>query len=442
MLPVSVQAAQHRRTPIPPTSTASLRTGGNKIVGRALDKQSGKIMQFTATGWRALALALSLSALLVITVRGAAPVSTGGTRVAVDEESGTYEAAATTGGGHFQSPSGFERLKIGDVEFDQVIIGCWMLTEAGYGKDISAMSVDDAVETLVKFADAGFRTFDTADIYGPSERILGKVLERWSSSGRLQVHGPLTVFTKSVPRQLTSATAQRTVQNSMRSLRLPALDLVQMHTWDYEQGTHAEVAAALAAMPEVRNMGLTNFDTEHLREVVMAGAPVRTMQVQLSLLDRRPLRPGGVAELCRSQGIKLLVFGTVAGGWLSDRWVGVSEEPQDDDTWTTSMRMYRRSMADWGSWALFQELLSVLRRVADRHSVTVANVAARWALESLGPGGGAIIVGVRNVAHLDETRGIGTLRLEAGDMREIQAVLDKGMPPKGDCWDRERSFVR
>ena len=80
-------------------------------------------------------------------------------------------------------------------------------------------------------------------------------------------------------------------------------------------------------------MGLTNFDTEHLREVVEAGAPVRTVQVQLSLLDRRALRPGGVAELCRSHGIKLLVFGTVAGGWLSDRWVGVSEEPQEDGTW-------------------------------------------------------------------------------------------------------------
>jgi hypothetical protein len=46
----------------------------------------------------------------------------------------------------------------------------------------------------------------------------------------------------------------------------------------------------------------------------------------------------------------------------------------------------------WGDWALFQQLLAVLRKIGDRHGgVTIANVAVRWVLDH--PFVGAVLVG-------------------------------------------------
>lgn len=52
--------------------------------------------------------------------------------------------------------------------------------------------------------------------------------------------------------------------------------------------------------------------------------PVRAafLQVQYSLLDRRP--ENGMAEFCAREGIKLLPYGVLAGGFLTDKYLGVS----------------------------------------------------------------------------------------------------------------------
>ena len=46
----------------------------------------------------------------------------------------------------------------------------------------------------------------------------------------------------------------------------------------------------------------------------------------------------------------------------------------------------------WGDWALFQQLLAVLRKIGDRHGgATIANVAVRWVLDHSFVG--AVLVG-------------------------------------------------
>lgn len=52
-----------------------------------------------------------------------------------------------------------------------------------------------------------------------------------------------------------------------------------------------------------------------------AGVKVVSSQVQYSLLDTRP--DNGMVEYCQQQGIVLLPYGTVAGGFLSDKYRGM-----------------------------------------------------------------------------------------------------------------------
>jgi len=116
------------------------------------------------------------------------------------------------------------------------------------------------------------------------------------------------------------------VDRSLKRLRLERLDLVQFHWWDYAEPRWLDALVwldDLRRFGKVELIGGTNFDTRHVGQALSAGVPLSAMQVQYSVLDRRP--DNGFAELCRAHGVALLCYGTVAGGFLSDRWLGAAE---------------------------------------------------------------------------------------------------------------------
>ena len=72
---------------------------------------------------------------------------------------------------------------------------------------------------------------------------------------------------------------------------------------------------------------MTNFDLAHLRIAVGSGIPIATNQVCLSLLDGRAL--GEMAEYCEEHGIKIIAYGCIAGGFLTDGVVGAAEPTEE-----------------------------------------------------------------------------------------------------------------
>jgi hypothetical protein len=79
---------------------------------------------------------------------------------------------------------------------------------------------------------------------------------------------------------------------------------------------------------------------------------------------------------CHAYGISLLTYGTVLGGLLAERYLGQSE-PRRGALRTASLQKYQHMIDAWGGWALFQQLLAVLKAIADRHRVSIANVGVR-----------------------------------------------------------------
>ena len=79
---------------------------------------------------------------------------------------------------------------------------------------------------------------------------------------------------------------------------------------------------------------MTNFDAAHLIEILNAGVQVISNQVQYSVLDQRP--EADISELCRQHDIKLLCYGTIAGGFLTERYLGAIEphEPLENRSLT------------------------------------------------------------------------------------------------------------
>ena len=317
----------------------------------------------------------------------------------------------------------------------RVIRGNWQLA-GGHG----AVDAQAAVEDLFAFADAGITTFDCADIYTGVEDMIGLFRERYRNARGAQAADAIRVHTKFVPDldalgTITRAEVEASIDTSLRRLRTERLDLVQFHWWDYEVPRYVEVAGWLDALRQagkIAHVGGTNFDTPRAAELRAAGLPLFSMQVQYSLLDRRP--ENGLLAQAAESGMAILCYGTVAGGFLSDKWLGMPEprEPLEN----RSLTKYKLIIDEFGGWDLFQALLATLREVADRRGVDIATVASRAVLER--PGVSAVIVGARNRAHLPANLAISDMEFSAEDAGAIQAVLSQASPVPGDVYDLER----
>ena len=318
----------------------------------------------------------------------------------------------------------------------RIIVGGWQLS-AGHASRV--VERDRLFEALASWLDAGFTTFDCADIYGGVEQILGDFRawyrnRRGPAGDRMQVHTKFVPDRDELPR-ISRAYVERIIDRSLRRLRVERLDLVQFHWWDLGVPGYVEAAAWLGELQregKIRLLGATNFDTSHLAELLEAGTKLVSHQVQYSVLDRRPERD--MVPLCAQHGVQLLCYGTVAGRFLSKRYLGATEAK--DPLPNRSLVKYRLIIEEFGGWSAFQELMQALGAIARRHGAGLANVATRWVLERSQVG--AAIVGARDASHLEGNLKTFALRLDAEDRERIDAVLARHAGPPGDVYHLER----
>ncbi|MEM8664602.1 MAG: aldo/keto reductase [Pseudomonadota bacterium] len=325
-----------------------------------------------------------------------------------------------------------ETAKLGpDHTITRVIRGGWQLA-TGHGANVS----DDAVADLLATAEAGITTFDCADIYTGVEETIGAFRTQYADKHGAEALARIKVHTKFVPDldilpTLTRTDVKAAIDQSRQRLGMERLDLVQFHWWDDTVPRWREVAswlADLAAQGAIRSVGGTNFGARHVNAMIGYGVPLRSMQVQYSVLDDRPSR-----EMARL-GVPILAYGSIAGGFLSDRWLGAAEPEEPFEN--RSLVKYKLVIEEAGGWAAFQNVLAALRTVADRHGSDIATVASRWVLDQ--PGVAAVIVGARNASHLKRNVAITALTLSAEDHATIAAARSDLTRLPGDVYDLER----
>jgi aryl-alcohol dehydrogenase-like predicted oxidoreductase len=141
-----------------------------------------------------------------------------------------------------------------------------------------------------------------------------------------------------------------------------------------------------------------------------------------------------MVAFCQEHGIELLCYGTVLGGFMSERWLH-KPEPRGA-LQNRSLVKYKLIIDDFGGWDLFQELLQVLATAAARHGTDIATVASRAMLDR--PQVAAAIVGAVNTAHLQAHEQIGSVALDAADLGAIAAVTDYRRGPRDDVYILER----
>ncbi|KAJ3004306.1 hypothetical protein NUW54_g4876 [Trametes sanguinea] len=270
----------------------------------------------------------------------------------------------------------------------------------------------------------------TADHYGPAEILFGEFRERWPEPQDIFGATKWCVFKRIAPTR--------------------ALVEAAFHWQNYDDHGYIDALRHLQDLQhegKISLIGLCNFDSLRMEEICEELGPggIVSNQVQVraascgkspvaesltrvwkfSLVDIRPLY--AMADVCKKHNVKLLTYGTVCGGFLSDTWLGRDEPDLYSGVLTPSQRKYLDMIVRaWGSWSLFQSLLLVLRSIADKYEgMSIANIATRWVLDH--PFVGAVIIGARMGVseHTDDNRKVYGFRLSAEDRAAIDGVLTK-----------------
>ena len=314
----------------------------------------------------------------------------------------------------------------------RIITGAWQLS-AGHAQE--PIDRDVALARFDELVARGFTAFDCADIYTGVEELLGEFVRRRPPSAR----GDIQIHTKFVPDRAALPAIDRQyvgriVERSLTRLGVERLDLVQFSWWDYGVPGYVEVAGWLAELQragKIRLLGGTNFDVARAREIAAAGIDLVAHQVQYSPLDTRP--ENGMVEHCAGRDSWLLCYGALAGGFLSDAYVGMAAPPEPANR---SLTKYGLIIDEFGGWDLYQELLVALAVIAAKHAVALSTVVLRWLLER--PRVAAAIVGVSRRDRARQNLAAFSFRLDADDRAQIDAVLTRRNGPTGDVFGLER----
>lgn len=319
-----------------------------------------------------------------------------------------------------------------DLKICRVLTGLWQV--ADMEKDGNILDPKLGTAAMEPYVQAGLSTFDMADHYGSAEVIAGTFRSQFSIGKNTQM------LTKWVPKPGKSSKSEtrEAVEKALQRLQTDSLDLLQFHAWVYADPVWLDQLFWLTELKEeglIRNLGLTNFDAAHLRIACASGIPVVSNQVCHSILDMRASLD--LAKVCAEYGVKILAFGTLAGGFLSEKWLGKAE-PSTTNGATWSQMKYKRFIDVAGGWDRFQSLLLVLDQIAKRHHVSLANVATNYILSQ--PHVGGVIIGARlgQSAHVAETLNLFSFELTEEDIILIKQAQQELSTIPGGCGDEYR----
>ena len=305
-----------------------------------------------------------------------------------------------------------------DLHITPIGFGAWALGgpwQFGWGPQED----QNSVAALHRALELGVNWIDTAPAYGlgHSEEVVARALADWSGSRPY-------VFTKcgmvwnaqgKADYSLRQPSVRRECEESLRRLKVEAIDLYQVH-WPADDLAETEegwrTLGALQKEGKVRWIGASNFSKEEL-EHVHAIAPVTSLQPPYSLLNREV--EANQLPWCEANHAGVIVYSPMGSGLLTGAMTKerVAKLPQGD---------WRRNNAEFKEPKLSQNLALAerLRAVAERHGCTPGQAAVAWTLRL--PVVTGAIVGARNAAQVEGVMGAGDWRLTPEEIAEIESL--------------------
>ncbi len=319
------------------------------------------------------------------------------------------------------------------LSLPKIIIGLWQI--ADMERNNKNLDLNKKAESLNLYVNNGFSIFDMADHYGSSEIIAGICKNNHPNRDSIKL------LTKWVPKPgpIDKKTVYKAVKNALERMNQKSIDLLQFHTWTYTNPYWIDALIYLKDLKEeglIKNIGVTNFDAKHLRIACATGIPIVSNQISHSIVDQRA--KGKMKAVCDQYSVRLLAYGTVLGGFLSNRWLG-SHDPKEEELKTWSQMKYYRFIKASGGWKPFQNLLTTLNEISLKHKTSIANIASKFVLNNKNVS--SVIIGARigESSHIEDHKNLLDIFLDKDDTNKIEEVIEILKPIPGDCGDEYRT---
>lgn len=293
---------------------------------------------------------------------------------------------------------------------------------------------EESHKILDRFVELGGNFIDTADLYinGVSETIIGNWLKKQTTLKRenviLATKGGKCQFDPKDPNCFGSSRHNiiARVNDSLKRLQTDYIDLYYIHCWD--DGTPVEEMLSalnfLVNQGKIHYLAMSNTKGWQLQKIIEVTkqnnyAPILALQQQYSLLCRST--EWEVVEVCRNEGLGLLPWSPLKGGWLTGK-ITREGAPEDCRVGWASGRAHH-SHPDFAWFKDNNQVFDVLdkcKEIADKKGRTVPQVAQRWLLQQkVVP---SIVIGVRSLAQLEDSMGTVSFELTDQEMKELTEI--------------------
>jgi len=295
------------------------------------------------------------------------------------------------------------------------------------GGNVFGWTADEATSFAIldAFVGAGFNCIDTADVYsrwmpghvgGESETVIGAWLRARGGRDKVVIATKFGAPMADDKKGLSRAYMMQAVEASLKRLGADYIDLYQSHFDDPDapQDEVAEGFARLVEQGKVRAIGASNFAADRLSSALAAatskGLPrYESLQPQYNLADRDRFE-GPLQDLCVREDVGVICYYGLASGFLTGKY-----RSEADLGKSMRGRGVKRYLDDRG-----MGILKALDEVAAATGSTPAQVSLAWLLAQ--PGVTAPIASATSVAQLNEIVGAAELRLEADQLKALNAA--------------------
>jgi aryl-alcohol dehydrogenase-like predicted oxidoreductase len=323
----------------------------------------------------------------------------------------------------------FRQLADTGVFVSELCLGAMTFGGKGQYWQVIAGLDQPEVDSIVHAAlDGGINFIDTANVYsaGESETLLGHSLtgRRRNVVLATKVRGRMGKGPNDVG--LSRLHIMDAVEASLKRLRTDYIDLYQIHRFDplTDMGDTLRTLDDLVRAGKVRYIGCSNLAAWQLMKALGLSREqrlerFRCTQSYYSLAGRELERE--MIPLLRDQGLGLLVWSPLAGGFLSGKF-----------TRTSGDEAARRAKFDFPpvdkekSFAI----LDVLSEVARAHQSSVAQIALAWILAQ--DVVSSVIIGARKLSQLEDNLKSVDLTLSPDELKALDAV--SRLTPEYPAW--------
>lgn len=308
---------------------------------------------------------------------------------------------------------GSSGIHVSPLALGTMVLGAWGNTDRA-----------ECIRIVHRALDAGVNLVDTADAYagGESEEIVGEALRGRRDDVVLATKFHLPMGDDPNRRGNSRRWITRAVEDSLRRLGTDRIDLYQVHRPDPGTAIEETIDALtdLVRAGKIVAWGTSTFPAGELVETCWAAARrgvahPHSEQPPYSVLNRGIERE--VLPVCARHGIGVIVWGPLAGGWLTGKYRRDVPAPADSRGATNPDHFD-------GDNAVKFDAVERLAVIAAEAGVSLAHLALAWALEH--PAVTAAIVGPRTEAQLEELLGAADVVLDAATLDAIDDVVAPG----------------